>query len=348
MAEIEVFGGGIFGLSVAYACLERGASVRVIEKHHIGAGASGGVVGALAPHTPDNWNAKKQFQFETLIAAPDYWAEIDAISGLSSGYGRIGRLMALDDDKAVALAKGRTVSAVELWHGLADWHVVSGVDYEGWAPPSATGLYSYDTLSARMSPRAACQSLARAFQRRGGEILEGCDTGKGADATVLCTGYQGLLDLSAALGQEIGKGVKGQGLSLQCDAGKMPQIQADGLHIIPHQDGSVAIGSTSEIVWQAGDTVDYQLDALHQKAVQILPCLADAPVLQRWAGVRPRGRRRAPMLGKHPLQDRVFIANGGFKIGFGVAIRIGQVMADLVLTGVADIPASFTVSANLD
>ena len=53
------------------------------------------------------------------------------------------------------------------------------------------------------------------------------------------------------------------------------------------------------------------------------------------------------MLGRHPTRDNVFIANGGFKIGFGVAVKTGQVMADLVLTGQADIPDGFSVEANL-
>ena len=39
----------------------------------------------------------------------------------------------------------------------------------------------------------------------------------------------------------------------------------------------------------------------------------------------------APLLGPWPERRRHFIANGGFKIGFGVAPLVAQVMADLVL-----------------
>ena len=59
MADVTVMGGGIFGLSVAYVCARRSAQVRVIEKRALAAGASGGPLGALAPHVPENWNAKK-------------------------------------------------------------------------------------------------------------------------------------------------------------------------------------------------------------------------------------------------------------------------------------------------
>ncbi len=347
MAEIEVLGGGIFGLSVAYACQKRGARVHLIERHTIGAGSSGGIIGALAPHTPDNWNAKKQFQFESLIAMQDYWAEVDRLSGGHSGYARTGRLVALPDARQLALAKERVQSAQTFWRGFAEWSVIPDDSVTGLAPKSATGFLSHDTLSARILPRAACASLAGAFQALGGQIILGQSRGRGADALVICTGYEGLLDLSASLNRPIGKGIKGQGLLLEHNARARPQVFADGVHIIPHENGTVAVGSTTEIEWTEPTTVDAQLDDLHARAVEICPILHGANVLERWAGVRPRGRRRAPILGRYPGREGVFIANGGFKIGFGVAIRVGEVMADLVLTGRAEIPDSFTVEANL-
>jgi len=347
MAEIEVFGGGIFGLSVAYACQKRGAKVRLIEKRNIGAGASGGLLGALAPHTPDNWNDKKQFQYESLIASADYWAEIDALSGLSSGFGRIGRLVSLPDARTLELAHARVASAAHFWRGLAQWSVIPQGEFPNWEPISPTGFFSHDTLSARINPRAACTSLHQAFQAIGGEVLLGTDQGFGADVSVLATGYEGLLALSAELDAPVGKGVKGQGVLLEWDAVGLPQIFADGIHFIPHENGSVALGSTTEIDWQDPTSTDQSLDQLIEKAKGILPQLRDAPVLSRWAGVRPRARRRAPILGPHPTKERVFIANGGFKIGFGMSVRVGEVMADLILDGCADIPAGFSLEANL-
>ena len=51
-----------------------------------------------------------------------------------------------------------------------------------------------------------------------------------------------------------------------------------------------------------------------------------------------RAASRAPLLGPWPGRRRHFIANGGFKIGFGVAPLVAQVMADLVLDGRDRIP----------
>jgi glycine oxidase len=347
MADIEVLGGGIFGLTVAYNLQKRGAKTRLIEKRHIGAGASGGVVGALAPHTPDNWNDKKKFQFESLIATPDFWAEVDRLSGISSGFSRIGRLCGLETERELELAHMRVHSAVELWQGHADWRVVRAADYDGWAPETATGYLSLDTLSGRIDPKAACDSLAKAFQEIGGEVVLGQSHEQDAKVQVICTGHEGIADLCSELESELGSGVKGQGMLLDRDMGAMPQLFAAGIHFIPHAGGTVAIGSTSERDWESPNETDAQLADLHGRAVEICPALTNAEILQRWAGVRPRARKRAPMLGRHPTRDNVFIANGGFKIGFGVAVKTGQVMADLVLTGQADIPDGFSVEVNL-
>ncbi|MEL6516514.1 MAG: FAD-dependent oxidoreductase, partial [Pseudomonadota bacterium] len=61
----------------------------------------------------------------------------------------------------------------------------------------------------------------------------------------------------------------------------------------------------------------------------------------------PRARSRAPMLGAWPDRPGHFIANGGFKIGFGMAPEVARVMATLILDGTDDIPPAFGVEANL-
>src|SRR6056300_84257 len=97
MMDVTIRGAGIFGLSIAWACALRGARVQVIDPNGIGAGASGGIVGALAPHVPENWNAKKEFQFQRMIKAEPFWAKVEAMSGISSGYGRTGRVQPISD-----------------------------------------------------------------------------------------------------------------------------------------------------------------------------------------------------------------------------------------------------------
>ena len=84
-------------------------------------------------------------------------------------------------------------------------------------------------------------------------------------------------------------------------------------------------------------------DALRCRAVAALPSLKEAAVLERWAGIRPRARTRAPVLGPWPGRPGHFVANGGFKIGFGMAPKVAEVMADLILDGRDAIPPGFRV-----
>jgi glycine oxidase len=344
MADVTIRGAGIFGLSIAWTCAQRGAKVQVIDPFGPGAGSSGGLVGALAPHVPENWNAKKAFQFDSLIMAEGFWSQVEAVGGVSPGYARLGRLQPIADARTLDLAHKRSEKAKALWQGKAVWQVMAVSDMGGWCPPSPTGFVIHDTLSARMHPRQACAALVAALQTLGVEIeAEGVDEGQ----IVHATGVVGLQELSQAMGKTVGNGVKGQAALLRFDAGKVPQLFADALHFIPHANGTLAIGSTSEREFDAPDTTDKQLDDVLDRAVRTLPLLHGAEVIERWAGVRPRSKSRAPMLGAHPLRPGQFIANGGFKIGFGMAPKVANVMADLVLESRDGIPEDFRPERSL-
>lgn len=333
-------GAGVFGLSVAFACAKRGARVQVIDPNGVGAGSSGGIVGALAPHVPENWNAKKQFQFESLLMSEAFWSEVEERSGLPTGYVRSGRIQPLADDQAVGLAQARAGTARELWRGEAVWQVLPASGH-AWEPESPTGLVVRDSLSALIHPRSAVRALASALEDLGGTIAaSGFVEGK----VVWATGWRGLVAMSEHAPRQIGNGVKGQAALLQHDAAGFAQLFVDTLHIIPHLDGTVAIGSTSEREFAVPDVTDTALDEIVERARRALPALRDAPVIERWAGVRPRSRSRAPMLGMHPQRPGEFVANGGFKIGFGMAPKVGEVMADLVLDGQVTYPEDFDVS----
>ena len=330
-ADITIMGAGIFGLSVAYAAQGRGARVRVIDPKGPGAGASGGIVGALAPHVPEQWNDKKAFQFESLLMARHHWDKVEKVSGLPTGYARSGRLQPLADDAAVALAERRAGTAQALWADHATWAVIPATG-EDWEPASPTGLLVRDTLSAHLHPRLATKALAQAIIARGGEITQAA---RPEGQVAWATGWQGLSEAG------LGNGVKGQAALFEHDARGAAQLFADALHIIPHGDGTVAVGSTSEREFDDAGATDAGLEDVIARARAALPVLRDAKVITRWAGVRPRAKSRAPLLGHHPARPGEFIANGGFKIGFGMAPKVGEVMADLLLEGRDTIPEAF-------
>ncbi|MDG1430445.1 MAG: FAD-binding oxidoreductase [Paracoccaceae bacterium] len=344
MVDVTIRGAGIFGLSIAWACVQQGATVQVIDPNGVGSGSSGGLVGALAPHTPENWNEKKEFQFQSLLYAEEFWRDVDAVSELPSGYARTGRLQPIANDNILELAQARANMAKDLWQGKAEWSIVKTEEHDPWSPKSPTGLLIHDSLSARMHPRLACASLAKALKALGVEFLE---EGKSKGAVIWATGYKGLEELSSTRGRLVGSGIKGQSALLGFDARDMPQLFADTLHIVPHENATVGIGSTSEREFDDPSSTDTQLDDVLARAIEAFPVLRNARVLERWAGVRPRAKSRAPMLGAHPFRTGEFIANGGFKIGFGVAPLVSKVMADLALQGVDNIPLSFKPEASL-
>jgi glycine/D-amino acid oxidase-like deaminating enzyme len=341
--DVTVRGAGVLGLACAWEMARRGACVRVIDPAGVAAGASGGVVGALAPHVPEGWDDAKRFQFESLLAATGFWAEVGAVSGLPTGHARTGRLQPIADAAALARAEARAVSAAALWQDHALWRVIPAALAGAWAPVSPTGFLVQDTLSARIDPPRACAALAAAIRARGGEVVADAPE---AGPVLHATGIAGLAALSADLGRPVGDPVKGQAALLALDRRHAPQIAAPGLHVVPHASGLTAVGSTSE-PGATGTLPDARLDDVIARARATCPALAEAPVVARWAGLRPRARSRAPMLGPWPGRPGHFVANGGFKIGFGIAPGAAALLADLILEGRDAIPAALRVEASL-
>lgn len=332
--DVTVLGAGVWGLSCAWAMAERGARVRVVDPEGVASGASGGIVGALAPHAPEQWNETKAFQFRSLLMAEAWWAAVAERGGGEPGYGRTGRLQPLADEDARMRAEARGIEALARWRDAATWNVEEAPK-DGWDP--GTALVIRDTLSARLHPRRACLALAAAIRASGGEIVGGA---RPEGAVIHATGWQGVAGMVDADGRAAGGGVKGQAVLLGLDRRDLPQLYVNGLHVVPHADGTTAVGSTTERDFRH-ERPDDGADALLARAVAAVPALRGAPVLERWAGVRPRTRSRAPLLGPWPGRPGHWIANGGFKIGFGLAPAVAELMADLVLEGWDRVPEPF-------
>lgn len=337
--DVTVYGAGIFGLSCAWALLCRGARVRVVDPAGVGAGASGGVVGALAPHVPERWNAKKAFQLDSLLMAQDWWADVADAGGGNPGYARTGRLQPIVDADARVRAEARDRAARTLWRGAASWRIVPAP--AEWGVGSEEAIF--DDLSARIHPARACAALAMAIRAGGGEVVDA--DAPPAGLVLHATGWRGLGDLRDAADRPAGVGIKGQAAVLRLDRADLPQLYLDGLHVVPHADGTVAVGSTTEREFALPDNTDGQLDDVIARAVVAVPELRGAEVVGRWAGVRPRARSRAPLLGAWPGRAGHFVANGGFKIGFGMAPKVAEVMAELMLTGRDAVPEDFSTRA---
>ncbi|QFY60883.1 FAD-binding oxidoreductase [Rhizobium grahamii] len=372
-ASLLIVGGGVMGLWAAVHAERLGIDTVLIEAGRLGQGASGGLLGALMPHMPDKWNAKKQFQFDALVSLETEIADLQEQTGLSAGYRRSGRLIPLPKPHLRQIALGHSADAETRWHASErrfHWHVLDRPPVNDWLDADDSAGSVYDTLAGRVAPRSLIAMLT-AFLRAASHVrilenaaLESIDLdrrlaqcGAGPIAfghCIVAAGYQSfplLAELTSGLTKPLGQPVKGQAALLKADVDpSLPTIFRDGLYVVAHEGGHVAVGSTSENRFETPFTTDDQLDALLVAAQELVPALRGAEVLERWAGLRPKAIDRDPMVGAHPACDRLLALTGGFKVSFGIAHRLAEAVVRTVAgqRPAFELPESFLLSSHID
>ncbi|MEM1365586.1 MAG: FAD-binding oxidoreductase [Pseudomonadota bacterium] len=357
--DLAILGAGVFGLQLARQALLAGMSVAVFEARKIGSGASGGPLGALMPHIPDRWNAKKQFQFDALVALETECRELEDATGEGTGYGRVGRMMPLRAERFVTLAEQRATGAAEHWQGQFSFEPTQA-DAAWIDPDLAVHGAVLDTLAARLHPPSYIGALA-AFVRSHprGELHEQASVGpdatesKSADTSdgpvavsqvAIAGGYRSVHLLEPLLGASTGTGVKGQARVVKAQALEgSPILYDDGCYIVPHANGTIAVGSSSQKQWTGEHTPDPEAWMFWDKALALCPTLRGAPIIAEWAGVRPRAMSADPMIGAVPGQKNVWVFTGGFKISLGIAHRAAAALVEEIAGGqqTVDLPESF-------
>jgi glycine oxidase len=375
-ADLLIVGGGIMGLWAAIHAERQGIDTLLIDARTLGQGASGGVLGALMPYMPDRWDDKKQFQLEALVSLEADIAELEAETGLSASYRRSGRLIPLPKLHLRKIALSHSRDADGHWkHGDHEfhWHVIDKpLGGSGWIDPEAGGSgFVHDTLAARVSPRGLIAVLS-AFLRRARHvrIVEGVeikhiDPDRGIAVTagedirfgrcLLSAGHRsfGFLDgMTNELQKPLGQPVKGQAALLRADVDPcLPVLFRDGLYIVPHEGGLVAVGSTSENRFDDALSTDEQLEGILAAARIMVPLLEGAEVVERWAGLRPKAIDRDPMVGVHPDHPSLIALTGGFKITFGLAHRLAEIAIGDVSGNpsplAAKMPDGFTLASHI-
>lgn len=346
---LVIIGGGIMGLWAAVKAERLGIDTLLVDAGRLAQGASGGLLGALMPHMPDKWNEKKQFQFDALLSLEDEIAKIEAATGIACGYRRSGRLIPLPRPHLREIALRHSADAETHWRWddrRFSWHVLDRSPAPSWIDPSfAEAGLVHDTLAARVSPRGLISALAGFLKTaRHVRVAEGLAVERidAAANRVLFRGGESLafgscivaaghhsFPLIEALGpplpRRIGQPVKGQAALLKADIDPaLPVVFLGGLYIVPHDGGLVAVGSTSEDTFESKTGTDARLDELLDQARALAPALEGAPVIERWAGLRPKAIGRDPMVGPHPDHRQVIALTGGFKVSFGLAHRLAD------------------------
>jgi len=72
-------------------------------------------------------------------------------------------------------------------------------------------------------------------------------------------------------------------------------------------------------------------EALHQKALKLLPALVGCSAIQHWSGLRPGSPDNIPVIQRHPQLENVWLNTGHFRYGVTMAPAAAEVLAQLLL-----------------
>jgi glycine/D-amino acid oxidase-like deaminating enzyme len=125
--------------------------------------------------------------------------------------------------------------------------------------------------------------------------------------------------------------VKGQMLCLAMHPRDLIRhvIRTPDLYLIPRSDGRLLVGATVEEKGFDKRTDPDTMKRFLQAAIELVPKLRDAKILEDWAGLRPGTPDNLPILGATSTPG-YFIATGHFRDGILLAPITAAVMADVI------------------
>ncbi|HEY3104070.1 MAG TPA: glycine oxidase ThiO [Pyrinomonadaceae bacterium] len=106
-------------------------------------------------------------------------------------------------------------------------------------------------------------------------------------------------------------------------------------YLVPRRGGRILAGSTSERVGFEKRVTDEGMNSIKSMAFKIAPTLESFPIIDSWAGFRPRAKDDLPVLGASEEIERLFYATGHYRNGILLAPITAEVIADLIVGGVS-------------
>jgi glycine oxidase len=310
--DILIAGAGIIGLSLALELHARGAQVTVLERDTALSHASAAAAGMLAVHDSHNPSALYPLSHLSGELYPAFLSRIAELSG---------EAVPFQTEATIQQHDGRPHNPTR---HLLPW------DLDRLLPGHALHHMHLDLIVEHsVDPRQLARALLAAVRNTNIDLRERTPA-KGrprAGAFIDCRGPWSSPPISPRKGQMLAVEMPpGMGLDLV--------LRTKDIYIVPRtrgpQAGSAIIGATVEDV--GFDTAVHPADihALHASAAQLLPSLAEARVLESWAGLRPGTPDGLPLIGATDLKRRRFIAAGHFRNGILLAPATAHVMADLI------------------
>jgi glycine oxidase len=358
--DLVVVGGGVIGLSCAWRAAQRGARVVVLEQGNPGSGATRVAAGMLAPVGELTFGEPELLEL-TLAAArmyPDFVAELEAATGESTGYERLGALhLALDRDEAAQLRRVHDLQrSLEL---EAEWLPPRRCrDLEPGLTPSFHGGV-LAAGEAAVDPRQLTRVLVAACAAEGvevrtgtevvdgifdGERLVGVRTAGGdeisAQSVLLAAGaWSGAVEWLPEEARPPVRPVKGQVVELRSRSGEPPThhiLASERVYLVPRSDGRLVIGATVEEMGFDTAVTAGGVHELLREAYRLLPDVAEMEWVGATAGLRPGTPDNLPIVGPGVIEGLV-LATGHYRNGILLAPLAAQAVAEH-LSGVRPFP----------
>ncbi|MGN6258691.1 MAG: glycine oxidase ThiO [Solirubrobacterales bacterium] len=350
--DVVVVGGGVIGLSCAWRLAQRGARVAVVERGHPGEGATRVAAGMLAPVGELTFGEPELLE-RTLEAArmyPEFAAAVEAASGMSTGYERLGALhVALDRDEAAQLRRVHDLQrSLEL---EAEWLPPRKCrDLEPGLTPSFHGGV-FAAGEAAVDPRALTRALVGAARAEGVEVMTGeevveavfegewlnglrtRDRELSAETVILASGaWSGAAEWLPEHARPPVRPVKGQVLELRRRDGEPPArhiLASERVYLVPRSDGRLIVGATVEEMGFDTTVTAGGVHELLREAYRLLPDVAEMELLDAIAGLRPGTPDNLPLVGPGAI-DGLVLATGHFRNGILLAPLAARAVTNLL------------------
>ena len=354
-ADVVIVGGGVIGLAIARGLALRGVrDVCLIERATLGAEASFAAAGMLLPQV----EADAEDDFFKLACRsrdlyPSFAAALREETGVDVELDTTGTLyLSLNEHDYEEIEKryswqARAGLAVELLSGAA------ARELEPCISESVFGALRFPN-DVQVENRRLLSALANSVHRLAIEVLTettvesltlernrvtGVQTSRGlirCKSIVIAAGtWSSPLLRSSVLPDPAIQPVRGQMICLE----SKPQLTRHVLYsprgyLVPRQDGRLLAGSTSENAGFAKRVTAGGISSILRNALEISPAIATLPVVDTWAGLRPRPADGLPVLGACGEIDGLFYATGHYRNGILLAPLTAELITEAVVTGV--------------